>query len=304
MMANCNPNQNIFSLLIVCLFLSCSSNQYTVKDIDLQGHRGCRGLLPENTTEGFIKALEIGVNTLELDVIISKDKKVVVSHEAYLSFEICQDTAGNDIGMLDQKSYNLYQMNYDEIAGFDCGSKLHPRFKDQEKMSTVKPLLSEAISASEAYVKENGLVPVNYNIEIKSGEDGDGQYHPEPGEFVDLVVKVVKNEGILDRTNLQSFDIRALQEARKRHPKIPLALLIEINPNHEGNIEELGFTPEIYSCYYPLVNGFLLDYAAENNMKVIPWTVNEKDDMKDLIEKGVDGIITDYPDRAMEVLGR
>ena len=103
---------------------------------------------------------------------------------------------------------------------------------------------------------------------------------------------------------MQSFDIRALQEARKRHPEIPLALLIEINPNHKGNIEELGFVPEIYSCYFPLVNGFLLDYAAENNMKVIPWTVNDKEDMKELIEKGVDGIITDYPDRAMEVLGR
>ena len=146
--------------------------------------------------------------------------------------------------------------------------------------------------------------PVNYNIEIKSSEDGDGEYHPEPGEFVDLVVEVVKTQGILDRTNLQSFDIRALQEARNRYPEIPLALLIEINPNHEGNIEELGFVPEIYSCYYPLVNGYLLDYAAENNMKVIPWTVNDKEDMKELIEKGVDGIITDYPDRAMEVLGR
>ena len=290
--------------LLVFLSMACKTNEHTVKEIDLQGHRGCRGLLPENTIEGFVKALEIGVNTLELDVIISKDNKVVVSHEAYLSFEICQDTAGNDIGMLDQKSYNLYQMNYEEIATFDCGSKVHPRFEDQVKMSTVKPLLSDAIKASEAYVKENGLVPVNYNIEIKSDDAGDGEFHPEPGAFVDLVVEVVKTEGVLERTNLQSFDVRALQEARKRHPAIPLALLIEINPNHKGNIEELGFIPEIYSCYFPLVNGYLLDYAAENNMKVIPWTVNEKEDMKDLIEKGVDGIITDYPDRAMEVLGR
>jgi len=284
--------------------MACMTNEHPMKEIDLQGHRGCRGLLPENTIEGFVKALEIGVNTLELDVIISKDKKVVVSHEAYLSFEICLDTAGNDIGMLDQKSFNLYQMDYEEIAGFDCGSKVHPRFEEQEKMPVVKPLLSEAIKVSEAYLEENGLGPVNYNIEIKSSEDGDGEYHPEPGEFVDLVVEVVKTQGILDRTNLQSFDIRALQEARNRYPEIPLALLIEINPNHEGNIEELGFVPEIYSCYYPLVNGYLLDYAAENNMKVIPWTVNDKEDMKELIEKGVDGIITDYPDRAMEVLGR
>jgi glycerophosphoryl diester phosphodiesterase len=289
---------------MVLLSMGCTRKEHAVKEIDLQGHRGCRGLLPENTIEGFIKALEIGVNTLELDVVISKDKKVVVSHEPYLSSEICLDIAGQDIGMLDQKSYNLYQMDYEEIAAYDCGSKEHPRFEGQEKMRTVKPLLSEAIKASEAYVKENGLVPVKYNIEIKSNEDGDGEFHPEPGEFVDLVVEVVKNVGILDRTNLQSFDMRALQEARKRHPKIPLALLIEINPNHEGNIEELGFIPEIYSCYYPLVNGFLLDYAAENNMKVSPWTVNDKETMEELILKGVDGIITDYPDRALEVLGR
>jgi len=283
---------------------ACKTNEHPVKEIDLQGHRGCRGLLPENTIEGFIKALEIGVNTLELDVIISKDKKVVVSHEAYLSFEICLDTAGNEIGMLDQKSFNLYKIDYEEIASFDCGSKVHPRFEEQGKMLVKKPLLSKSIRSSEDYVKANGLPPVNYNIEIKSYEDGDGEFHPEPGEFVDLVVEVVKKEGILERTNLQSFDIRALQEARNRYPEIPLALLIEMNPNHKGNIEELGFVPEIYSCYYPLVNGYLLDYAAENNMKVIPWTVNDKDDMKDLIDKGVDGIITDYPDRAMEVLGR
>ncbi len=290
--------------MAVLLAAGCSTQEHAVKDIDLQGHRGCRGLLPENTIEGFIKALEIGVNTLELDVVISKDKKVVVSHEPYLSSEICLDTAGEEIGMLDQKSYNFYQMNYEEIAAYDCGSKEHPRFEGQEKMPTVKPLLSEAIKASEAYVKENGLPLVKYNIEIKSDEDGDGEYHPEPGEFVELVVGVLKKEGVLDRINLQSFDLRPLRESRKRYPEIPLALLIEINPNHKGNIEELGFVPEIYSCYYPLVNGYLLDYAAENNMKVIPWTVNEKETMAELIQMGVDGIITDYPDRANEVLNR
>ena len=296
------------SISIICLLvffsMACKTNEHTVKEIDLQGHRGCRGLLPENTVEGFIKALEIGINTLELDVVISKDKKVVVSHEPYLSSEICLDTAGEEIGMLEQKSYNLYQMDYVEIAGFDCGSKVHPRFEDQEKMRTIKPLLSEAIKAAEAYVKDNNLPLINYNIEIKSDEDGDGEYHPEPGEFVELVVGVLKKEGVLDRTNLQSFDLRPLREARKRYPEIPLALLIEINPNHKGNIDELGFVPEIYSCYYPLVNGYLLDYAAENNMKVIPWTVNEKETMVELIQMGVDGIITDYPDRANEVLNR
>ncbi len=290
--------------MTILLAAGCSTQEHAVKDIDLQGHRGCRGLLPENTIEGFVKALEIGVNTLELDVVISKDKKVVVSHEPYLSREICLDTAGEEIGMLDQKSYNFYQMDYEEIATYDCGSKEHPRFEGQEKMRTVKPLLSEAIKASESYVKENGLPLVKYNIEIKSDEDGDGEYHPEPGEFVELVVEVLKKEGVLDRINLQSFDLRPLQEARKRYPEIPLALLIEINPNHKGNIEELGFVPEIYSCYYPLVNGYLLDYAAENNMKVIPWTVNDKETMAELIQMGVDGIITDYPDMANEVLKR
>jgi len=303
-MNNFKLKQFVFSFLIFSIMLSCSSNQHEVKEIDLQGHRGCRGLLPENTIEGFLKALEIGVNTLELDVIISKDKKVVVSHEPYLSSEICLDTSGNEIGMLQQKSYNLYQMDYDEISTYDCGSKKHPRFEGQEKLRTIKPLLSEVIKISEAYVKENGLPLVKYNIEIKSDEDGDGEYHPEPGEFVDLVVEVLKSEDVLDRINLQSFDLRPLQETRKKYPEIPLALLIEINPNHTGNIEELGFIPEIYSCYYPLVNGFLLDYAAENNMKVIPWTVNDKETMLDLINKGVDGIITDYPDIAKEVLNR
>jgi len=293
-------------LLGMAVFLAagCSTQEHKVKDIDLQGHRGCRGLMPENSIEGFLKTLEIGVNTLELDVVISKDKKVVVSHEPYLSSEICLDSAGKEIGMLDQKSYNFYQMDYEEIATFDCGSKEHPRFPGQKKMRVAKPLLSEVILAVEEYIVTNGIPLVKYNIEIKSDEDGDGVFHPEPGEFVELVVAEVKAGGIVDRTNLQSFDIRPLQETRKRYPEIPLALLIEINPNHKGNIEELGFVPEIYSPFYPLVNGFLMDYAAENNMKVIPWTVNDKETMLDLIEKGVDGIITDYPDIANEVLKR
>jgi len=102
--------------LIIIIFMSgCSNRQSVEKKTDIQGHRGCRGLMPENTIPGFIKAIELGVTTLEMDVVISKDKKVVVSHEPFLSHEICLTPDGKEISEADEKSYNLFQMTYDEI---------------------------------------------------------------------------------------------------------------------------------------------------------------------------------------------
>ena len=277
----------------------CSTN--AEENIDIQGHRGCRGLMPENTIPGFIKAIELGVTTLEMDVVISKDKKVVVSHEPFLSHEICLTPDGKEISEEDEKSYNLFQMTYEEIEKCDCGTKIHPRFPDQEKLAVHKPLLSDVIDAVEKTIIENSLQLVRYNIETKYTPEGDGIFHPMPEEFVDLLLKVLNEKGILDRTIIQSFDISPLQIIKEKDPKLKLALLVENTYSPEENIKNLGFIPDVYSPYYLLVNEDLIKYARENNMKVIPWTINDKEDMKKLLEMGVDGIITDYPDRAREM---
>ena len=121
-----------------------------LNNFDIQGHRGCRGLLPENTLPAFIKAMELGVTTVEMDVAITKDKLVVVSHEPWMNHEICSDKNGNEINRADEMGYNIYQMNYDEVKQFDCGSKTHPRFLYQQKIKTYKPLLSEVIDSAKA----------------------------------------------------------------------------------------------------------------------------------------------------------
>jgi len=287
-------------IIIVCLLFSCMEEK-SVKFVDLQGHRGCRGLMPENSIEGFIHAIKLGVHTLEMDVVISEDKKVLLSHEPFLSHEICYDSTGAEIDEEVERGYNLYQMTYEQIKKFDCGTKPHPRFPDQQKFPVYKPLLVDVIDTIEKYIAANSLEPIHYNIETKSIMKGDRLFHPPPDEFIDLLVREMKRKQIVRRTTIQSFDIRTLQSARKKYPDIKLVLLIAESLKFRKNIEKLGFIPEVYSPNFFLVNDSLIEYAEEVGMKVIPWTVNDKGAMIELIEMGVDGIITDYPDRALEI---
>lgn len=270
--------------------------------IDVQGHRGCRGLMPENTIPAFLKAIDLGVTTLEMDAVISKDGKVVVSHEPFLSHVICRDPKGREISEEVEKTYNLYEMNYEEISQCDCGSRIHPDYPEQHKFSESKPLLSEVINEVEAYIEKNKLTAVRYNIETKSTPEGDGVYHPEPGEFVDLLMEVIQEGKIAERTTLQSFDVRTLQYAHTQHPDMELALLVGNVKSLKRNLETLGFVPEIYSPYYKLVRKKTVQQAQEKGMRIIPWTVNKPKDIQKMISLGVDGIISDYPDRVVRAL--
>ena len=124
-----NALKSLLYVFTLILFMNCKSTT----SIDIQGHRGCRGLMPENTIEAFKKAIELGVHTLELDVAISKDGIVVVSHEPFMSRKTCLDARGNEITKAYDKKYNLYQMTFDSIKQFDCGTKFHPKFPNQKK---------------------------------------------------------------------------------------------------------------------------------------------------------------------------
>lgn len=265
---------------------------------DLQGHRGCRGLLPENTIPAFIRAVDLGVNTLELDVVISLDNQVIISHEPYMSAITCTDTTGLPVTKERQKDYRIYGMTAAQVAKFDCGSRKHPDFPGQVNSKAVKPLLSAMIAAVEQHIHEKGLPPVRYNIEIKCSEEGDGVFHPAPEPFVDLVMEVVTQTGIAKRCNIQSFDFRPLRYLNNKYPDITTAVLIANVKSLQANLEALGYTPEIYSPNQMLVNRKLVKKAHQAGMKIIPWTVNKVPEMQKLLSLGVDGLITDYPDRA------
>lgn len=298
------PARNFLSLFFTCiLIISCvdkpiskpkevSTNQY---EFDLQGHRGARGLLPENSLEAFKKAIDIGVNTLELDVVISKDAKVVVSHEAYMNPEICLKPDCSQIQNKDE--FNLYTMDYEQIKQFDCGSKKHPRFPNQKNIKTYKPLLSEVLHLSSLNDSET-ISALNFNIELKSLPENDEVYHPEPMRFIELVIDEIERSKVSTRNIiLQSFDRRIVDMITKKFPEYKIAYLVE-SGSIDDNLSKLERHAEIYSPLYTLLDSVQIKKAHKLGIKVIPWTVNNVSDMKNLLKMGVDGIITDYPDKA------
>jgi glycerophosphoryl diester phosphodiesterase len=265
-------------------------------EFDIEGHRGCRGLLPENSIPAFVKALELGVNTLEMDVVITGDKQVLVSHDPFLSHEFCIGPDGRSITEAEERNFNLYRMSYEEIKKCECGLKPHPRFPLQKKISVRKPLLKDVVDTIESLIEKKGYKKVHYNIEIKSTPEGDNIFHPETKEFSDLLMAVLTDKNIAQRTIVQSFDVRALKYLNKKYPGQKLSFLIENNLAPEENLNLLGFTPDVYSPEYLLVNEDLIKLAAKLKMKIIPWTINDLDTILKLKREGVDGIITDYPD--------
>jgi glycerophosphoryl diester phosphodiesterase len=271
--------------------------------IDVQAHRGGRGLMPENTIPAMLHAVELGARTLELDCYISADGKVVVSHDAYMSADFMLKPDGSEIAKNEEKQYLLYKMIYDSIRLFPEGVKAYPAFPGQASVRTFKPLLTDLIDSVETYVKTHHLKPVYYNMETKSTPDGDNIYHPGPEPFVALLMGVVKTHGIAGRVIIQSFDPRTLRIVHRDYPDQVTALLIANKETFEKNVADLGFTPSIYSPYYILVNAELVKKAHEQKVAVLPWTVNEEKDMQVLAALGVDGMISDYPDRLIRLFG-
>ncbi|ETZ20108.1 glycerophosphodiester phosphodiesterase family protein [Pedobacter sp. V48] len=288
--------------IILTVAILITTLQTIAQKFDLQGNRGARGIMPENTIPGMLRALDLGVNTLNMNVVISKDKKVVLSQEPYFNFEISTSPDGKPITLKNQKSYNMYKMDYADIKKFDVGSKVHSRFPYQEKFEAYKPLLEETIDSVESYAKKKKLPKPNFSIETKTIPKGDNEFHPEPAEFVDLIMEIVIKKRLTKRVTIQSFDVRTLQYLHENYPKIKTALLIDEKIDFEVNIADLGFKPTVYSPYSVLVGKGLVGRCHEAGVKIIPWTVNSIKDMKYLIGLGVDGVVTDYPNIYKKVL--
>ncbi len=288
-------------IIFICLFLTMNAFAQTVPTFDIQGHRGARGLMPENTIPAFLKALELGVNTLEFDTVVSRDGKLVVSHDPFFSSEISLDKNGSPIPPEKQTAYNLFKMDYAEIKLFDVGSLGNKRFPEQQKLKTYKPLLSEAFTETQKYIRANKLKPIFYNIETKSTVAGDGLFNPPPAIFARLLYdQIIKNK-MQKFVTIQSFDVRTLQEFKKFPVKMPLVLLVENKDGIKKNIEKLGFQPDVYSPNYLLVDEVTVKYCREKKIKIIPWTVNEIPDLERMKKFNLDGIITDYPNRAIKI---
>ncbi len=283
---------NKLYFLLVSFFIPMISHaQFTY---DLQGHRGARGLMPENSIPAMIKALDLGATTLELDLAVTKDGEIIVSHEPWMNPQICLTPDRKEIPK-DDHSHNIHQMTFAEVMKFDCGSKIHIGFPQQVKFFAAKPKLEDLFEVVEKYAVDFGLPKPKYNIEIKSMADGDGIYHPAPKEFSDKVFRAIDGNIDWERINVQSFDFRILQYFHETYPDVILAMLVEDASKSTEQLKQLGFQPQIYSPYFPKLTQDIVSELHQKNMLVIPWTVNTKKEMEKLLDMGVDGIITDYP---------
>jgi glycerophosphoryl diester phosphodiesterase len=264
---------------------------------DKQGHRGCRGLMPENTVPAMMKALDLGVTTLEMDVVITKDKKVVLSHDQWFAEEITTKPDGSYMGPREERKFNIYWMTYDDVRTFDVGMKPHPRFPGQQKMKAIKPLLEDLVDSVRQYMETHQRPFPFFNIETKSNPEFDGVFHPAPDEFVELLMEVIKRKNIEDHVIIQSFDFRTLKYLHQHYPSIATAMLIEDFDKRtlDEQLKDLGFVPSIYSPAFQLVKEALVKKCHQRHMRVIPWTVNDKESINKLQKLGVDGVISDYP---------
>ncbi|MFN3952097.1 MAG: glycerophosphodiester phosphodiesterase family protein [Thermaurantimonas sp.] len=295
-----SPYQIGIALLVQVLIITGSCTKPTV---EIHGHRGCRGYWPENSVHGMIEAVKMGVDVLEMDVVISKDLQVVLSHEPFFHYEICLDPNGNRIYESTQEAYNIYEFTYAQIQNTRCGTFPHPRFPLQRQMEYYKPTLSQVIDTVEKLVKKLHK-SIQYNIEIKARDEWEGIFHPDHKAFSDLVAGVIYRHGIVERSVIQSFHLPTLQYLHLAHPHLRLALLVDEDENMTEKYSQLGLTPYILSPHYSLVTVSSIKFFKSRGVKIVPWTVNDIETAAQLIKSGVHGIITDYPDSILRIAGR
>ena len=286
--------------LILTLLLTALSACDKKPIIDVQAHRGGAGLMPENTISAMRNALDLDVNTLEFDLQLSKDGKVVVSHDNYFHPRYATRPDGTLIQEDDPKEY-LYTMPYDSIVKYDVGLRFVDRWPTQKKVAEVKPLASDLIDFAESYAKK----PVNYNIEIKSWPgEGEGTLWPEYHVFCDTCIPLLLSKNLDYRLVVQCFDTRALNYMHEKWPDLILSYLTEDYDG--GDIEQLlknlTFTPQWWSPESSVVTKENVDWCHAHGIGVVPWTVDDPAEMKRLVDCGVEAIISNYPDILIETV--
>ena len=280
------------------------------KTFHTQGHRGARGLLPENTIESCCRAVALGVDGLEIDVVVSKDNQLVVSHEPWMSPLFCSflekkrvDTDGTSRFV--REGVLLRNLTVLDIQKYDCGRHGNPRFPTQEAISCYKPTFYELVTAVHAFCEKQNLSKPFWNIEVKSHPKWYGRLVPTPPIFVRLLAKEIKKVGLHEQTSfyISSFDKHILRENRKHTPSrlyrdvpsVSLAFLTENKLSFKQNIKNLGFLPDIYSPYFKMLNKRTIEEAHRKGVKIVTWTVNDVKTAEILMAGQVDGLITDFP---------
>ena len=307
-----------------CILLLCTALPIMVQATEIQGHRGARGLLPENTLPAFERAIALGVDQLELDIGMTRDGVPVVHHDRALNPDIARDADGN---WLSGPELLLWRLQYRALSAFDVGrtrpgSRTANRFPEQEPRDGTRiPTLREVLALG----RGPGAEALRFNIETKiSPMEPDAT--PDPSRFVQATVEVLESEGMAGRVTIQSFDWRTIREVQAQAPEIrTVCLTVErswfdnIRRGRSGPspwtagldidavggsiprlVEQAGCA--VWSPYFRDLTAETLAEAHSLGLEVVVWTVNDVDDMAALAKLGVDGLITDYPDRAIRLL--
>jgi glycerophosphoryl diester phosphodiesterase len=291
--------------------------------LDIQGHRGARGLAPENTLPAFAKALALGVSTLELDCAITRDGVVVVSHDPALNPDI---TRGPDGKWLQQTGPAIRSLTYQELQRYDVG-RINPASAYAERWPEQRPVDGTRIPRLAdlfALVRKSGNETVRFNIETKISPLEPTQT-TDPEDFARKLISAVRSAGMAERTAIQSFDWRTLAVVQREAPEIPTAYLTSVS-GFMDNIQAMGDSPwtaghrardhggsiprmikaaggAVWSPYQGDLTREAIREARTLGLKVVAWTMNEPAGMRRLIEWGADGVISDRPDLLRKVAG-
>lgn len=312
----CPPAGHKWAILLSILAFSSWGAAW---GFDLQGHRGARGLAPENTLPAFERALEIGVTTLELDVGVTADGVVVVSHDPYLNPLIVRDAAGQ--WLPGSKGPLIRSLSFAQLQAYELG-RIKPETPYAAQFNTQQPhdgTRMPALAALFDRVKALRADTVRFNIETKL-DPREPNDTVSPEAMTQALLKVVRDAGMTSRVTVQSFDWRSLQLVQKLEPSIPTVYLSFQNANN-NTIADGQWTAGFKIADYPslpamvkaaggavwspnggAVTPELVKQAQALGLKVVPWTVNNPAEMEKLVDWGVDGLITDYPDRMRAVL--
>lgn len=259
------------------------------------GNMGCRGLFPENSMEGFKKAIASGVDVITMGLVVSKDKKLVISDLPWMDPKICIDKQGKEIDSVREKRINLFHLSYDKIMQYDCGTKPHPLFTSQAKIPAKKPLLRHVLMEMTALCIEKNIRIPQLIIEIKTSPAMDDIFYPKPETLTEMLYAELKKLRFLNQAIIYSDDIRVLRHFKRISPQTPLLLPVNTKKPFRQNLAALGFMPQYYSCPPAYINSELVNEAHSLGLKIIPSTINDTTEIKHVISQGVDGIITDYP---------
>lgn len=285
-------------------------------DFDVQGHRGARGLLPENTLPAFTFADDLGVSTLEMDTKVTADGVLVVTHDSTLNPDLVRDAAGQWV----PEGIALNSLTLDQVRELDVG-RLRPgsayaqRFPDQKALDGTRiPTLRQVLDTF------RDRSDIRFNIETKIEPDSP-QRSPAPADFARLLVEELRSAGVDHRSTIQSFDWRTLREVQRIAPEITTVALTEADTallvdgrwtaglrlgDHGGSVPALvaASGADVWSPDFDMLTLQSVRDAHDLGLAVVPWTVNEQADLEAMVDLGVDGVISDYPDRALAAAGR